>query len=283
MDRSLPDLLKQASAVLAREATRLPSSFSSGAIPTGISERTLPESRVPEGVASAAGALGHAGNPAAQLCPITGAALPLPGAGKPDLRQQAHELMASLLQLLGPTTLSGMPLGQYAAPVSGIDASKGYAGHACPVTQASVPSGGVFDRDLLRRQAHQFIETALITFNEATGEKGLPAEDQVPLLRPVAPVQSGETARVQLSVANEENTPAEVTLYCTNFATDRGYEIPSLRVTTSPRQLLIPARSTGNFEISIAIPQQAPAGNYAGLIQAMGNTYFKAVLCIEVR
>jgi hypothetical protein len=282
MDRSLPDLIKQASAVLAREATRLPSSLSSGVIPTGISNHSGYESQIAESIAASTGGLGQGGNPAAQLCPITGAALPLPGAGKPDLRQQAHELVASLLELLGPTTLTGMLPGQYAPPSPGVDASRGYAGLACPITQATVPTGP-FDRDLLRRQAHQFIETALITFNEATGEKGLPAEDQVPLIRPVAPVQPGETAQVKLSVANEEGTPCQVALYCTNFAADRGYEIPSLRVTTSPRQATIPAHGTADFEINIAIPQQAPAGNYAGLIQAMGNTYFKAVLCIEVR
>ena len=139
-----------------------------------------------------------------------------------------------------------------------------------------------FDRDQLRRQAHQLIETLLVTFNEATGEKGLPAEDQVPLLYADSPVQPGEVARTRLRIANEESIPSEVSLYCTNFVADCGYEIPSLRVTVSPRRLTIPPKAEASFEVSVAVPQQTPRGKYAGLIQAMGYTYFKTVFCIEV-
>ena len=134
----------------------------------------------------------------------------------------------------------------------------------------------------MRRRAHEFIETLLITFNQATGEKGLPTEDKVPLLRCAAPVPAGGEARASLLVANEEPTPSEVSLYCTNFVADSGYEIPGLRVHMHPRRTTIPANGQATFEIRIAVLQQTPPGTYSGLVQAMGNKYLKAVLSVEV-
>jgi hypothetical protein len=44
----------------------------------------------------------------------------------------------------------------------------------------------------------------------------------------------------------------------------------------------IPASGEVTFEIRIAVPQQAPAGAYSGLIQATGSRYVKAVLSVDV-
>ena len=191
---------------------------------------------------------------------MTGVSLPVPQADREVLRRQAHELLAGLL----PSAAGGA-----------------YSGHTCPITGAAVPADP-FDRDRLRRQAHEFIETLLITFNEATGEKGLPTEDKVPLLRCAAPVQAGGEARASLQVANDEQTPSDVSLYCTNFVADSGYEIPALRVHMYPRRQTIPSGSQATFEIRISVLQQTPAGMYSGLVQAMGNKYLKAVLSVEV-
>jgi len=136
--------------------------------------------------------------------------------------------------------------------------------------------------DLLRRQAHEFVESLLVTFSRASSEKPAPYEEQVPLLRCVAPVQAGSEGRATMRVANDEETPSNVALYCTNFVADSGYEIPSLRVTVSPRTVTIPAKGDTTFEIKIAVSQQTPAGIYCGLIQAMGSKYVKAVLSVEV-
>jgi hypothetical protein len=136
--------------------------------------------------------------------------------------------------------------------------------------------------DRIRRQAHELIEGLLVTFSQATGEKAAPYEDQIPLLRCDAPVQAGSEGVATMRVANEEDAPSSVTLYCSNFIADVGYEIASLRVTVSPRSQTLSARGEGAFEIRIAVPQQAPAGIYSGLIQAMGARYVKAVLSIEV-
>jgi hypothetical protein len=274
-----PDLLSQAANVLLREAARLPAASST--VP-GISSFAptppITASELQSGVSSAA--------LAGRVCPVTGAATPI---GKPDkqqLRGQAHELMAHVLGMLGPLqsttpTLAGIAPGAASAGPGRLDDLQSLAGHQCPITKAEVPMGG-FDKDRLRRQAHAFIETLLITFNDATGEKGLPSEDQVPLIHCVAPVQPGGTGRASLRVTNEEDAPCEVTLYTSNFVADSGYEIPALRVSVTPRRASIPPNGDVSFEILLQISQQTPAGTYSGLIQAMGDRYVKAVLSVDV-
>jgi hypothetical protein len=136
--------------------------------------------------------------------------------------------------------------------------------------------GSPMDPDRLRRQAHEIIESLLALLSP----KGPPPG--VPLLRCAAPVTPGHDGSATLRVANDEGSPSEVTLYCSNFVADSGYDIPSLRVTISPRKVTIAPKGEAAFEIKIAIPQQTPSGIYSGLIQATGATYVKAVLSVEV-
>jgi hypothetical protein len=260
----VPEILRQASVVLIQEVGKIPRTILDGIAPA-VAERS--------GLVSAT----HSLNPAPAIggkCPVTGAAVPSASPGPGGLQQQAHELLQGVLSLnnLGR---QGSGLGGPGLPGSRL------AGKNCPVTHASAPTFPV-ERDELRRRAHEFIETLLITFNEATGEKGLPAENQVPLLDCAAPVQPGGAAKAAVQIANEEGSTTEVTLYSTNFVADQGYEIPSLRVTILPRVISIPAGGKAEFEITIAVPQQTPKGYYSGLIQAMGSKYFKAVLSLEV-
>lgn len=253
-ERVVPEILRQASVVLIQEVGKIPRTILDGVLPA-VTERS--------GLMAPVGSL----DPTAATggrCPVTNAAMPSAPPGPEGFQRQAHELLESVLRLRNPS-----------AP------SAGLMGKSGPVTHASLPTFPV-ERDELRRRAHEFIETLLITFNEATGEKGLPAENQVPLLDCAAPVQPGGAAKATLQIANEEGTPAEVTLYSTNFVADQGYEIPSLRVTILPRVLSIPAGGKAEFEITIAVPQQTPRGYYSGLIQAMGSKYFKTVLSLEV-
>lgn len=186
---------------------------------------------------------------AARICPVTGAAVPSSPPDPSRLRQQAHELVAGLLGG------SGRP-GQW------LDAGS--------------------DGDRLRRQAHEFIETVLAMFTGETRGRSGATEAQVPLLRCRAPVQAGHEARIEFRVANEEDTTSEVTLYCSDFISDSGHEIPALRVKVRPRRATIAAKGEAEFEIAVAVPQQTPPGTYSGLIQAMGNRHVKAVLMVEV-
>jgi len=260
---TVPDLLKQASAILSREMARL-AGAPLGAVPNAAPAPVAP--LTPNLTGGVAG-LG------ARACPVTGAAVPLPGAQNDRLQQQAHELLAALLGALGAGSGSLGSAGD----------AQGLAGRVCPVTKATVPVGGFeIEKDRIRRQAHEFIETLLITFSEATGEKGLPAEDKVPMIRGVAPVPAGGDARASLKISNEEASAADVSFYCTNLTADTGYEIPALRVAITPRRATIPPKGEATFEIKVAIPHQSPAGTYSGLIQAMGSKYAKAVLSVDV-
>ncbi len=220
------DLLTRAAAVLAREAERLRS-------PTLIpAPQAAPFTQGAPAPAAAAVDLSD------RVCPVTGMNVLPYGTGKEDLRQQAHELIAGLFNAFGgpggyPAGATG---GSAARLIPGGDQS--LLGAVCPITKASVPFA--FDRDRLRKQAHAFIETLLVTFNDSTGERGLPTEDKVPLVQCQAPVQAGKQARAVMTVGNEESTPSEVALYCTNFVADSGTDIPALRVAISPRRATIP-------------------------------------------
>jgi hypothetical protein len=212
---------------------------------------------------------------AGRVCPVVGASVPLAGTSKGDVRQQAHELLASVLAGLG--TGYGLPQGNAkpSSPQSPLTAHR-----SCPITKASLPS--VWDKDAIRLQAHEFIDTLLVTFRQATSEEGVVAENRVPHLECVAPVQAGGIARASLTVMNEEPMPSDVTLYSTNFTGDTGFDIPALRVSVSPRVATLQAGEKATFDLKISVPAQAPAGAYAGLLQALGSKYVKAVLTLQV-
>jgi hypothetical protein len=269
-----PDLLTRASSVLAREVSRLPMTVPGA-----------PGQPPPGGMRAVNAAASVPRSSTGRTCPVTGATLQ-PATPDPDrLRQQAYDLVALISGRAPATTESPVAL---AASPEAFPAAAGFGNEIArlgqmvsPALSAAVPLPAP-DMDRIRRQAHELIEGLLVTFSQATGEKAAPYEDQVPLLRCEAPVQAGNQGRATMRVANEEDTPSEVTLYCSNFVADVGYEIPSPRIAVSPRSLTIPARGEGSFEIKIAVPQQAPPGIYSGLIQAMGTRYVKAVLSVEV-
>jgi hypothetical protein len=105
----------------------------------------------------------------------------------------------------------------------------------------------------------------------------------MPLLWCAAPATAGGEGTVTLRVTNEDVDPIEVTLYSSNFVSDSGSEIPSMRVTVSPRTAVVAPQAAVAFVVKIAVPQQAQAGVYSGLVQAMGARYVKAVVCLEVK
>lgn len=170
--------------------------------------------------------------------------------------------------------LTAMLSGVAASP----DASPA-AGSALPALPGLPAMQGAADLERLRRQAHELIETLLT----AVSPKASGPEERVQLLRCAAPATAGGEGVVTLHVSNEEATPLEVTLYSSNFVSDCGCDIPSMRVTVSPRSATVPPRAEAAFEVRIAVPQQAPPGIYSGLVQAMGAYYVKAVVCLEVK
>jgi hypothetical protein len=230
---------------------------------------------------------------------VTGAVVPYGDPGVDNLRRTAHEFIGTLFSKIGTAFTEDArvpaqgPLGAGAGDTPLESGLLDLATRVCPVTAAAVPLPGS-TKDPLRRQAHELVEALLSTFGSGMGPSVAatsvgtkaripPVESQVPLLRCAAPVQSGHEAYATIRIANEEGTPSDVSLYCSNFVTDSGYEIPSLRVTVSPRRVTIAPNGEASFEIKIAVSPQTPAGIYSGLIQAMGSKYVKAVLCVEVR
>ncbi|MDP9149287.1 MAG: hypothetical protein M3O36_05010 [Myxococcota bacterium] len=176
-----------------------------------------------------------------------------------DLVQQAASILAREVAV-NPRDAFGMP----SAPKMDL-----------PLRSA----GSGIDVDRLRRYAHEVIETLLASSSVARP----PAEDRIPWLRGTAPVQAGLEACVSLRIANEEATASEVSLYCTDFVADGGFEIPALRVSFSPRMATLAPNSEASFEIKVAVPPQAPPGIYSGLVQASGAKYVKAVVSVEVK
>jgi len=207
--------------------------------------------------------------------------LPRSGSAVSDLLAQASAVLAR--EMARGSYGSQAPALSAGRPAAGgaIDGVSEMAQRSWPEAGAGIPAPppGV---DTLRRQAHELIETLLATFTQRGGARAQSGEVQVPLLRCIAPVQAGGQGCATMRVANDEDTPSEASLYSTNFVADSGSEIPALRVTVSPRRLTISAKSEACFEITIAVPQQTPAGLYSGLIQVMGATYVKAVLVVEV-
>lgn len=135
------------------------------------------------------------------------------------------------------------------------------------------------DVDRLRRHLHEAIETLLAAFSP----KIRPLTDRVPMIPLSAPVAAGGRGSVTLTITNEEAAPSTVNLYCTNFVADNGYDIPAMRVSFAPKKAIIAPKGETTFEVTVAVPQQAPAGNYSGLIVALGAKYVKTVLLVEVR
>jgi hypothetical protein len=148
-----------------------------------------------------------------------------------------------------------------------------------PLRPAPAPGSlGPVDPEKLRRQATEFVESLLAAVSALPPKR----VDQAPLLRCVAPVAAGEVARATFRIANDGGDTNDVSLYCSNFVADNGYDIPSVRITVAPRRASIPPRGEVAFEIAIAVPPQTPRGAYSGLLQATGAQYAKAILTVEV-
>lgn len=200
-----------------------------------------------------------------------------------DLLNQAASILAREMARLGadvsaPAVLAALPAAnaQDGSPLSQVLPGMGKT-EPDPLLSRTLETGPGLER--LRRQAHEILETFLTVFSPKPDS----ADERVPLLRCAAPVEPGGDGSAAVRVANDELTPSEVTLYCTNLIGDSGYDIPPMRVTISPRTVTVPPKGEATFEVKIAVPQQTPPGTYSGLFQAMGTKYVKAVLSVEVK
>jgi hypothetical protein len=127
---------------------------------------------------------------------------------------------------------------------------------------------------LIAREALRF-SSALAGSTRSSNQTGI---------MPIAcqPVAAGQIARFELALTNDADTPRHVALYASNFIGDLGYEVPSWRITCSPRGVAMGAHSSMTFEVAVEVPEQTPAGSYSALLQAFGVQAFKAVLVLDV-
>ena len=153
---------------------------------------------------------------------------------------------------------------------------------AVPTAAASSLTLAPSNVDELRRRASELLETLLGALAQGKGGTENSNDDRVPLIRAVAPVQAGSSALATIRVTNEEATASLVSFYSSNLVGDSGYEMPSLLVSISPRNASLAPGGAATFEIQVAVPAQAPAGWYSGLVQATGCKYVKAVITFQV-
>lgn len=95
-------------------------------------------------------------------------------------------------------------------------------------------------------------------------------------------VVPGGTARITVSLANEDDQPVQVTFFGTGLVGDSGELIPVECLSFEPRELAIGAREDGSVEASVAVPAHIPRGIYSGLIRASELEELHAVLVIHV-
>lgn len=207
--------------------------------------------------------------------------MPLQSIGQ-DLVSRATSLLAAEGARLegAPNAALGAGSAPDAAKLTPALAGSGTSGEKALDPLLKLLASAEFEQ--LRRRGSAFLEALLEQLARGAERKDEVYADRVPLIRALAPVQAGAAARVLLRVTNDESCDSIVSLYASNFIADNGYEIPSLRVTSTPRSARLVAGGEATFEIKIMVPEQAPAGLYSALVQAAGSKYVKAVVMIEV-
>jgi hypothetical protein len=190
-----------------------------------------------------------------------------PGATGPSLASSSPRL---------PEPAAVVPSGPQNLGQNVLDVVGGLAG----AVKGGLPFGA--SREALRAQAHELVDTLLLTFRDATGEERVPSEPRVPVIHTAPPTAAGGVARAFMTVVNEESEPSEVSLYCTSLLADSGHEIPAICIALRPRVATLASNARLDFEIEVAVPAQAAAGPYSGLLQVAGSRYTKAVLVVEV-
>lgn len=95
-------------------------------------------------------------------------------------------------------------------------------------------------------------------------------------------IDPGAPASVPLTIDNTEGRPITVTFYSTDLIGDSGYHIPANLISFDPSSQTIPPGSRGTTRMNVAVPIQAMAGSYSGLVQAVGFPAAKAVVTLDV-
>lgn len=145
------------------------------------------------------------------------------------------------------------------------------------------------DKELLR-DLHEFIDSAADLLVRLKGKAANPVAagtgnaqiEDVPVLRPGAPVRAGRQAKIAMTVNNDDTRVAHFVPRCTDLLCAAGYRIAREHVTFFPHELrLEPDASTG-VALDIDVPIGSEPGIYSGLLLASGLPYLRAIISVEV-
>jgi hypothetical protein len=96
------------------------------------------------------------------------------------------------------------------------------------------------------------------------------------------PVRGGETAVIEMRVANDLDTPATVTFVGTGLVSAAGFVVGPEQVTFTPPQAVVPPGGETVIEIRIAMPAVVVKGIYSGLVVSTAEEPLRAVVAIPV-
>ena len=106
--------------------------------------------------------------------------------------------------------------------------------------------------------------------------------EPAPVLAPPDPVAPGGTAQICISLANEDERPAQIVFFATGLIGEDGECIPAERISFEPRELMLSPGKTGAVIVRVVIPAQTRCGVYSGLVRASKLDYLHAVLVVQV-
>ncbi len=110
-----------------------------------------------------------------------------------------------------------------------------------------------------------------------------PALDRALTLAPPSAVRPGAVANLPMRLANDDAIAALLSFAATELIGESGHRIPASSVSFSPPGPLIPPGENTSVAIEIAVPPGTPPGQYAGVIQIIGQAGARKLISIEVR
>ena len=243
-----------------------------------------------------------------------------PEAGKG--RDQANAFLKQLIafpgsQSVGPLSLvPGLMRGSVAQsdPVSSVAATAGE-----PVTSIVEQAASVLDEEMAKgvlaarggarqtpggsdatlpavRQMHEIVDTLATLLPGLQGRPGGGAAghgvatggsaggEAEPLARvsPPTSVKPGDHATITMMLRNSESRPVRLVPVATDLLGSHGGRIPNARIEISPSEVALEPQDQTQLTLSVAIPGEAPAGRYSGLLVVTGLDYLIALITMEV-
>ncbi len=240
--------------------------------------------------------------------------------GMPDAGRAVDDANAFLRQLIpfpssesvGPLSLLPMPSRGAAAHPNTVDQAAATAGD--PVASIVSQAAAVLDEEMARgvlaarssagtapgfsnadhpvlRQMHEFVNSLGALWPNLQG-KAAQAPSAHPLattgaealatVRPRTPAKPGERATISMSLRNRESQPVRLVPTVTDLLGSRGGRIPNALLEFTPAEIVLEPQEQKDLEIALAVPIDAPAGCYSGLLVATGLDYLRALITIDV-